>query len=77
MNAHWLNDGEQVLVTGTDDPEQARGYLAEFEPDMLKFASEDPGYPHRGNVIPQHPEADYRWVWYANSNGRVKAVTFG
>ena len=77
MNGHWLNDGESVLVTGTEDPEVARLYLVQNEPGMAEFAENDPGYPHRGNIIPQHPEADYRWIWHSNSKGRVKAVTFG
>lgn len=81
MNAHWLNDGEQVLVTGTLDPEAAREWITEREPDMADFADNDPGYPHRGNIIPQNRDAieagGYRWMWYANANGRVRAVTFG
>lgn len=77
MNAHWLDGGESVLVTGTQDPEIARQYIANNEPDMYEFAENDPGYPCRGNIVPQHPEAEYRWVWYLNENGRTRAVTFG
>lgn len=77
MNAHWLNDGESILVTGTLDVAEATGYIKATEPDMADFIEECPGRPQRGNIVPQHPEAEYRWMWYANDKGRVRAVTFG
>lgn len=76
MKAHWLNNGETVLVTGTSDVTAALAHLEEYEPDMHSFAEDHKGHPERGNIIPQHPEADYRWVWYAKNDGRVKSVHF-
>lgn len=90
MKAHWLNGDEQVLVTGTLDPKEALAFLeAEaskikpgygFEGDVRdKYlrALDETGVPERGNIIPQHPEADYRWLWMAADKGRCKAVLFG
>ncbi len=89
MKAHWLNGDEQVLVTGTIDPAAALAYLesevAKIAPgegreydvaDMLIRAREVPGVPERGNIIPQHPEAEYTWLWYSDEKGRCKAVNF-
>lgn len=76
MKAHWLNDGESVLVTGTLDPETAKAFLEDLEPDMFAFAEDHAGRADRGNIIPQHPEADYRWVWMSANKGRCRAVMF-
>lgn len=89
MKAHWLNEDESVLVTGTLDPAEALAFLeneaAKITPgqgreydarDQYLRALEVTGIPERGNIIPQHPEAEYRWMWMAADNGRCKAVNF-
>jgi len=89
LKAHWLNCDESVIVTGTLDPAEALAHLegeaAKIKPgegheydagDMLIRAQDAKGFPERGNIIPQHPEAEYRWVWYSADNGRCKAVKF-
>jgi hypothetical protein len=89
MKAHWLNGDECVLVTGTLDPMEALAHIEakaakiapgegrEFDArDMFFRALDVPGRAERGNIVPQHPEAEYRWVWMAADNGRCKAVVF-
>lgn len=90
MKAHWLNCDESVLVTGTLDPVEARAHLALEAAkiikagkgrdgdvvDMYERAQELTAIPERGVIVPQHPEAEYRWIWYAKDNGRVRAVKF-
>lgn len=89
MKAHWLNGDECVLVTGTLDPVEALRFLeteaAYIVPgqghegdvrDKYLRALDAKGVPERGNIIPQHPEAEYPWMWMAKDDGRCKAVNF-
>ena len=89
MKAHFLNGDETVLVTGTLDPAEALAFLDSESrkipngegregdiADMYLRARDATGHPERGNVVPQHPEAEYTWVWMAAPNGRCKGVTF-
>lgn len=89
MKAHFLNGDETVLVTGTLDPDVALAHLeaeaAKIAPgegreydvrDMLLRAQEVTGHPERGNIVPQHPEAEYRWIWMAAPDGRCRGVMF-
>ena len=89
MKAHWLNYDEQVLVTGTLDPVEAIHFLedeaAKVKPgegregdivDKHLRALELTGIPERGVMVPQHPEAEHAWLWYARDKGRVRAVNF-
>lgn len=89
MKAHWLNYDEQVLVTGTLDPVEALAFLeaeaAKIGPnegrdgdiwDKHDRAKNLKGVPERGVMVPQHPEAEFAWIWLAKDNGRCKAVNF-
>lgn len=84
MKAHWMNDGEQVLVTGTLNPKEAAQYVMDTEPDMADFIEGmdgDAGEPTRGYFRPcNHSTQEYtgfKWHWMATDTGRVKAVVFG
>jgi len=89
MKAHWLDYDNQVLVTGTLDPVEAMAFLeaeaAKVGPgegvegdvvDKLMRAKEMTGVPERGVMVPQHPEAEFAWLWLPRDNGRCRAVNF-
>lgn len=78
MRAHWLNEGEQVLVTGTQDVEAARVFASE-DFDMADFLaySETEGRAAAGCIVPANDHSDYSWWWREGGGGnRVKAVVF-
>jgi hypothetical protein len=79
VNAHWINESDWVLVTGTLDVVEAENYLLSTEPDMVDFISETEaqGRPARGIIYPAGQYSDYDWFWAERKKGRVKAVIFG
>lgn len=84
MRAHWLGDGEQVLVTGTQDVDAALAHLDTYEPDMFEMATECGGTAVRGSIIPADKSTreitGWGFLWHqghGKDGGRVKAVIFG
>lgn len=66
----------QVLVTGTQDIDEARK-VAEADRVAGDYMEDQPeGRVTRGLTIPQPSDREFSWVWMERKGGRVKAVIF-
>lgn len=65
----------QVLVTGTQDIEEARG-AAESDRTAAEYMEGTTGRAVQGFTIPQPSDREFSWVWMERDGGRVKAVIF-
>lgn len=70
-------DDPHVMVTGTQDVDEARAFALEnLDGDDAELLARE-GRAVRGVIVPGRDDwGDYSWWWYEREDGRVKAVIF-
>lgn len=75
MKAQWINEGDDLMVTGTLDVEEAKAFVSDDD-DMAEFVSYANPVATRGQFVPCPRSSYFSHMWHTSENGRCKAVTF-